>query len=406
MHKFLVVLLLVVFESQAASVRVTVAEPINGRSEADVQFAARVKAKDEGISKLPVMMVVHEQIKDEQYFEQVESLAAGGGLVKVVSEHFDSDGNLYEMTADVELDDALTLSLLGSIQRGQNAIRELADLRNKLAGEAKLKSENLQLKPSSWHKQLEALNITPEHFINNGRPDKTAQKKYAIELAGKVLASEMPTYQAMTRAQVVTDESAKREIDRALGPMVRTAQAKAKEEERLKELNQWGLMPWNNPNEISPVYAIVDVPGRYDLQVFSRLTGIIGKQTGASHSEIGYWIGASPCLAWYKSNPINKEFQLDYTANLVPRDLNKHALGVSAILSRDVIDSKTADSFGHSASENEADKPTRFYIRFDRRMDPKLFSEQVEIKLCYNNPEIYQAVLANRKSEGLSSKKP
>lgn len=408
MYRLLLVLLLAVFESQAASVRVSVSEPINGRAEADVQFAARVKAKDEGISKLPVMMVVHEQIKDDQYFEQVESLAAGGATVAVVSERFDAASNLYHLVADVELDDELTMKLLGSIQRGQSAIRELADLRKELAGEAKSTAENLALNPTDWRRQLSGLKITPEHFIKDGVVDKQAQKRYAIELGAKVLASELSQYVDKARAKAVLDDETKVDIDSRLGKIRKTAEAKAEEDKRLASQSRYGLMPWDNPKEVGPIYAVVDVPGRYDLQVFAPLVGIIAKHTGAEASEIGQWIGAAPCLVWYKIDTSDSQLKLNHRVYLVPAfGEHERVAEKAAIESFDVSDRQyNPKDFFRPKEGIAGDKPTSLYVRFDRKMDPELFPKQVAIKACYKNTEIYQAILAIRKSEGLSRKKP
>jgi hypothetical protein len=398
--------LLAVFEARAASVRVTIAEPINGRSESAVQFAARVKAKDEGIAKLPVMMVVYEQIKDDSYYEQVESLAAGGAKVHVVSERFDSAGNLYHLVADVELDEALTLKLLGSIQRGQNAIRELEDLRSELAGSAQSSSRMLKLNKLDWYQELSAQKVSPTHFRKNanGDMDVAAQRKYAVEVAAKVLSLELPRYLSASHATLVTDDEIKKEMDGKFHhPLSKDRSRQLLEENRRSSRFNTAV----STEQLAEAYITVDVPGRYDLQVFAKLVELIATQTGAKQRDVGWWIGAVPCLAWYRFDEIDKAYKLDYQVKLAPNQSEAHPdANTSAISSNNVVDIQRIVGLHGLDQKIDAQKPTTLLVRFDRQMEPSRFSEHVALKVCYNNTQIFQAILANRRSDGLSSKNP
>lgn len=406
MYRLILLVLLAVFEARAASVRVTIAEPINGRSESAVQFATRVKAKDEGIAKLPVMMVVHEQIKDDSYYEQVESLAAGGAKVNVVSERFDAAGNIYHLVADVELDEALTLKLLGSIQRGQNAIRELADLRSELADSAQSSSEMLKLNSLNWYQELSAQKVSPTHFKKNanGDMDVEAQRKYAVEVAAKVLSLELPRYLAASHAKLVTDEALKKDIDRRFRhPLTKDRTRQLLEENRRS--SRFGSFA--SSEALVEAYITVDVPGRYDLEVFSRLVGLIAKQTGADQRDVGWWIGAVPCLAWYRLDETDKAYKLDYQVKLAPYESGVEPdANTGAISSNNVADIQRIEGLFGRNQKFDSQKPTTLFVRFDRQLDASRFSDHVKIKVCYTNTQMFQAILANRKSDGLSSKNP
>lgn len=172
MRIYIALLVFFTVNCYAANVVVTVTEPINSRSDEAVRFAAKLNAKSEGIDRLPLIIVGHEKLVNNEYSEKIEALSAGSVHINVLSESFDRIADTYTLNASVELDEAAALRILKEIRAGQEARDKLADayesLDNKIATVSKAAGRE------DWTSVLSSSNITPASF-SRATPEATKE---------------------------------------------------------------------------------------------------------------------------------------------------------------------------------------------------------------------------------------
>lgn len=212
MRVYLVLLLFFSLNCFAASVVVTVTEPINSRSDEAVRFAAKLKAKSDGIDRLPLIIVGHEKLVNNEYSEKIEALSAGSVHIRVLSESFDRIAETYTLNASVELDEAAALSILQEIRAGQEARGKLADayesLDNKIATVSKAAGRE------DWTSVLSSSNITPASFAR-ATPEATqgAIDSFILESSAAMFTDTVDDFIKESKVKLVSQTQDKVEIE-------------------------------------------------------------------------------------------------------------------------------------------------------------------------------------------------
>ncbi|WP_240224685.1 hypothetical protein [Rheinheimera hassiensis] len=125
-------LLLWALSADAKPVSVTVKEEIGGRPDEVVRQSARVKAQWSAIDRLPVVVSGSEQLKDDDYSQEIKALSAGESTVTVSSEVWDRNNGILTLSADVTMDSAKSLELIEEIRLSVEARARLKEVYNKI----------------------------------------------------------------------------------------------------------------------------------------------------------------------------------------------------------------------------------------------------------------------------------
>lgn len=175
MFRFLMsTLLFIAVAAEAQPVNVTVTEQIGARPDEIVRQSARVKAQWKAIDRLPVVISGIEQLKDDDYSQEIKALSAGDATVAVTNEVWDRQAGILTLTADVSLDSAKSLELIDEIRVSVEARARLKEVYQKLDS---LAAAGMVNQPELIQAESERARILSEFLIR----DSIAASKAATQ---------------------------------------------------------------------------------------------------------------------------------------------------------------------------------------------------------------------------------
>lgn len=207
MHQMRFFLILIFLFSQLAfaneAIDVSVVEPIDGRLEFEVRQSARLKAQQEALPRLPLVISGLERLKDENYTQEIKALSVAYLNVNITKEVWDRENNAYTLDAEVSLDDTVTEQMLGSV-------RDSEILQKKLRAayeEIELLSKNYT-REGFMKSHAKILSVIEDKSTHDNIKDILAAKQRAEERASRIFLDEymvMPEH-AVTISAYDVDE--------------------------------------------------------------------------------------------------------------------------------------------------------------------------------------------------------